>query len=439
LDFLMRILLVGINYAPDLIGVAKYNTELCESLAAAGHDVQVVTAPPYYPAWRIPDDFDASYFRAKRSAGVAVTRTPIFVPAHPSGTKRLLHHASFALTSSLPVLQKVLLWQPDVVLSVAPSLMSAAFVGLVARITGTRSWLHIQDFEVDAAFDLGLLRNGRLRRLMLATEARIIKSFDRISTISPQMLDRLAAKGIARDRLSEVRNWIDTNAIAPRPRQTRYRDELGLKDTDRVVLYSGTMSNKQGLDLVIEAATILDRVYPDVHFVLAGDGPHKAKLMAQAGGLSNTHFLGLQPYESFGELMATADVHVLPQRAEAADLVLPSKLGAIFASARPVIAMARLDTGLAIEVDGAGLVIEPGDSAALAAAIGQLGNDPVLARRLADEGRKRAVARWDRNTIIAKWADDMAPAEASSVRPGVAVPVLPINDQIRLSGDRALR
>jgi putative colanic acid biosynthesis glycosyltransferase WcaI len=433
----MRILLVGINYAPDLIGVAKYNTELCESLAAAGHDVQVVTAPPYYPAWRIPGEFDASYFRAKLTSGVAVTRTPIYVPAHPSGTKRLIHHASFALSSSITVLQKVLLWRPDVVLSVAPSLMSAAFVALVARLTGTKSWLHVQDFEVDAAFDLGLLRNDRLRRLMLRTEARIIRSFDRISTISPQMLDRLARKGIAGDKLSEVRNWIDTNAIAPGPRQTRYRDELGLKDSDLVALYSGTMSNKQGLDLVIEAATVLDRAHPDIHFVLAGDGPHKAKLMSQASRLSNTHFLGLQPYESFGELMATADIHVLPQRAEAADLVLPSKLGAIFASARPVIAMARPDTGLAIEVNGAGLVIEPGDSAALAAAIWQLGEDRGLARQLAEEGRKRAVARWDRNTIIAKWADDMAPREISAPKAEVALQSLPIKDQVRLSGERA--
>lgn len=59
----MRILLVGINYAPDLIGVAKYNTELCESLVAEGHEVRVVTAPPYYPAWSIPAGLSGSYFR----------------------------------------------------------------------------------------------------------------------------------------------------------------------------------------------------------------------------------------------------------------------------------------------------------------------------------------------------------------------------------------
>src|SRR5258706_12171157 len=98
----MRILLVGINYAPDLIGVAKYNAELCESLVAEGHEVRVITAPPYYPAWKMPAGFDSSYFRSRHFGEVRVTRTPIYVPANPSGAKRLIHHASFALTSAIP-------------------------------------------------------------------------------------------------------------------------------------------------------------------------------------------------------------------------------------------------------------------------------------------------------------------------------------------------
>ena len=77
----MRISAVGINYAPDLIGVAKYNTELCEALAAAGHEVRIVTAPPYYPEWRAPDAFRGWRYRRETAKGVAITRTPIYVPA----------------------------------------------------------------------------------------------------------------------------------------------------------------------------------------------------------------------------------------------------------------------------------------------------------------------------------------------------------------------
>lgn len=434
----MRILLVGINYAPDLIGVAKYNTELCESLVGEGHEVRTITAPPYYPAWKIPANFRTSYFRAVDVDGVPVTRVPIYVPAQPSGTRRLVHHASFALTSMVPILKECITWRPDIVLSVAPSLMSAAFVSFIARRTGARSWLHVQDFEVDAAFDLGLLRNQKLRSAMLKVESAILQAFDRVSSISPQMVDRLREKGVAVDRTTEVRNWIDTSSIVPSPRQTKYRDRLGISHRDVVGLYSGTMSNKQGLDLIIEAASCLEGSQPHLHFVLAGEGPHKAKLVETAAGHPRIHFLGLQPVESFNELMATADFHLIPQKAEAADLVLPSKLGAVLASGRPVIAMAGEGTGLAAEIDGAGLVVPPGDTRALAEAIDALIADSMRCDELGAEGRRRSIARWDRRTIVRRWLDEMIAMRGTSARLAVNETLsgpsasVPVNDAVPL-------
>lgn len=435
----MRILLIGINYAPDLIGVAKYNTELCESLVAAGHEVRVITAPPYYPDWKIPAAFRNSYFRPRNLGGVRVTRAPIYVPERPSGSKRLLHHASFALTSAMPVWREALSWRPDIMLSVAPSLLSAALVPAIARRAGAKSWLHVQDFEVDAAFDLGLLRNNSLRKTMLKVEASILRSFDRVSSISAQMVDRLKSKGVATERTTEVRNWIDTAAISPGSKRTSYREAIGLGEDDIVALYSGTMSAKQGLDLVIAAAALLEQSHPRIHILLAGEGPHKAKLVEMGSARSRVHFLGLQPNERFNELMATADFHLIPQRAEAADLVLPSKLGAIFASGRPVIAMAGQGTGLAAEVEGAGLVIPPGDSHALASAICRLSEDQAICERFAAEGRRRSVERWDRKTIVRRWAEDMAAARgllgsdgAGRTKSEHSLP-LPVEDAIHTS------
>ena len=403
----MRILLVGINYAPDLIGVAKYNTELCESLVAEGHEVRVITAPPYYPAWSIPAGSNVSYFRRSIVGGVGVMRAPIYVPKRPSGAKRLFHHLSFALTSLAPVLIDAYRWQPDIILSVAPSLMSARFASFVARRIGAKSWLHVQDFEIDAAYGLGLLRNPSLRKVMLKTEAAVLKSFDRVSSICPQMVELLWDKDVDPQRTIEIRNWIDTDAIFPCPRQTKYRAALKIDEDDVVALYSGTMSAKQGLDLVVEAAALLQH-NPRLHFILAGEGPHKVRLMEKASGNPRIHFLGLQSNENFNELLATADLHLLPQRAEAADLVLPSKLGAMFASARPVIAMAEGGTGLAAEVKGAGWLVPAGDVRSLAAAIRQLSEDPSLRERLGAEGRKRSIENWDRRTIVRRWIESMS-------------------------------
>lgn len=397
----MRVLAIGINYAPDLIGVAKYNTELCESLTAMGHEVRVVTAPPYYPDWQIPDDYRSIWYQREHINGVEVIRAPIYVPGRPSGMKRGLHHASFLLSAAFPVLSKAARWRPDIVFAVAPSLLSAPMGMLAARMTGAVSWLHIQDLEIDAAFELGLLRNGgQFRNIMLGVERGILKSFDRVSTISSEMTQRVKQKGVASDSLCEFRNWIDTNAIIPASNQTRFRSDLGLKPTDVVALYSGAMSHKQGLELVIEAARTTTTRNPSLQFVLCGNGPAKPELMLMAESVSNVRFLDLQPTQRLSELLNTADIHLLPQKAQVSDLVLPSKLAGMLASGRPIVAMAAPGTSLAQETEQAGIVVTPGDATALATAIMALANDQPSRMRFGAAARKQAQQRWDRTALI---------------------------------------
>jgi colanic acid biosynthesis glycosyl transferase WcaI len=404
----MRILVCGINYAPDLIGVAKYNTELCEGLAALGHDVRVITAPPYYPHWRIPDEYRSRRYRRETLNGVAITRAPIYVPEQPSGAKRLLHHASFLASSSWPLLSTTARWRPEVVLAVAPSLLSASAAAMAARMFGARSWLHVQDLEVDAAFELGLLENKTLRSMMLGAERMILGAFDRVSTISPQMMRRLEKKGLRPDRLRELRNWVDTSVVVPGNQQTAFRSSLGLRPTDTVALYSGAISNKQGLELVLEAAAATKDDQPDIHYVLCGNGPQKSRLVREAHGLGNVHFIDLQPAERLSELLSTANIHLLPQQARAADLVLPSKLSGMLASGRPIIAMAESGTGIANEVAGAGMVIPPGDARALADSVTALAGNGALCEQFGTAARLLAQRRWDRLAIVKSFEREFA-------------------------------
>lgn len=396
----MRILVCGMNYAPDLIGVAKYTTELCESLAARGHDVRVITAPPYYPDWVIPTEYRTRWYRRETLNDVAITRAPIYVPQRPSGGKRLVHHASFFMSSAGPLLATAVRWRPDIVFAVAPSLMSAPMAAIAARAAGATSWLHVQDLEVDAAYELGLLQNKRARQLMLKLERTIFRAFDRVSTISRQMMRRLELKGLAPERLREVRNWVDTRIIAPGDHATDFRARLNLASGDIVALYSGAMSDKQGLELIIEAAARTAQSHGHVHYVLCGNGPYRSKLVREADGLRNVHFLDLQPAEQFPELLNTANIHLLPQKAQAADLVLPSKISGMLASGRPIVVMAEPDTGIAMETAGAGLVIAPGDSGRLADAVITLAEDSALRARLGQAARMRAEQKWDRVSII---------------------------------------
>lgn len=403
----MRIMIVGINYAPEIISIAVYSTGLAEYLARNGHQVEVVTAVPYFPAWRVFDGWRGLRWRRETPApGLRVTHCPIYVPAKPSGAKRILHYATFAL-SALPIaLMAAIRRPPDVVFVVAPSLVSAPVGLIAARLSGAKTWLHVQDFEVEAAFATGLLRgDSRIGRLAVAFESWVLRRFDRVSSISGPMVARAESKGVAAPRTFELRNWADLGRVKPQTTPSPLRAEMGIT-TPYVALYSGNLANKQGLDIIPAIARALAH-RDDLTFVVCGDGPMRAQLVAAAEGLANVRFFPLQPVEKLNDLMALADVHLLPQIAGAADLMLPSKLTNMLASGRPVVATADQGTALWDEVQGVGLLTPPGDHVAAAAAIERLLSDDALRAQMGQAARQRALENWDMTAILGRFQREL--------------------------------
>lgn len=397
-----RVLIVGLNYAPEPVGIGPYTQGLAEALVARGADVRVIAGKPYYPQWRTYPAFAGLDWRTGEEGGVKITRCPHYVPAQPSGLKRILHLASFAL-SALPHALRAALGgrgrRPELVIAVAPALLSVFTAWLAARIAGARLWIHVQDFEVEAALATGLMDDARLpARLARRVEGTFLRLGDTVSTISPQMCAKLVAKGVALQRVIEMRNWSDAR-FAPDPSGAEtVRAEWGL--TGKVVaLYSGNIARKQGIEILVEAARLLQH-RQDIAFVICGEGPNRAELEKLAAGLGNVQLHDLQPAERMGAMLTMADLHLLPQIAVAADLVLPSKLTNMLASGRPVVATTEPGTGLYAEVDGCGTVTQPGDAAALAAAVAELAGDPARRAALGEAARARAAERWMKDAII---------------------------------------
>jgi colanic acid biosynthesis glycosyl transferase WcaI len=402
-----RVLIVGLNYAPEPVGIGPYTTGLAEALAEAGHAVTAVVGQPYYPQWR-KDPAYAGGWRRSTEQGVTVIRCPHYVPREPTGRKRMLHLASFALSALLPALRTALAKdRPQVVIAIAPALLSVITAWLAARLSGAKLWVHVQDFEVEAALATGLLgKRGRLVQFALWLEARLLRLANRVSTISPQMVARLLAKGVAADRALELRNWADPRfAIDPEGAEA-LRADWGI-GARKVALYSGNIARKQGIEILIEAARLLTE-RSDLAFVICGEGPNRAELARRAKDLHNIQLHDLQPAARMGALLGLADVHLLPQIAGAADLVLPSKLTNMLASGRPVVATAELGTGLADEVTGCGLITPPGDAEAVARAIAALLDDPDHRAVLGQAALVRAQQRWAKPAIIARWESELA-------------------------------
>jgi colanic acid biosynthesis glycosyl transferase WcaI len=217
------------------------------------------------------------------------------------------------------------------------------------------------------------------------------------------MLGRAQAKGVDPARLVSFPNWVDISAIQPLAGPSPYRAELGIAPDAVVALYSGNMGGKQGLEVLADAARLLQDA-PQVQFVLCGNGAGRADLVARCQGLANVRFLDLQPMERLGDLLGLADVHLLPQRADAADLVMPSKLTGMLASGRAVVATAHPDTELGrVVAQHCGLVVPPEDAAALAGAIRTLAAHPAERTRMGLAGRMYAEKELSRDTILARF------------------------------------
>ncbi len=398
----MKILVYGINYAPELTGIGKYTAEMAATLTAHGHEVRVVCAPPYYPQWEVAPGYSKWRYGRELRDGVRLWRTPLWVPSRPRGARRILHLASFAATS-LPVIMAQTLWRPDVVMCIAPSLLNAPAAWLVARLCHAHAWIHIQDYEVDAAFQLGMLNGSRLKRAALWIERALLRRFDTVSTISNKMLERAADKGVASARLVHFPNWVDVAAIHPLGRTSTLRKTFGIAEHAIVVLYSGNMGAKQGLEVLAATAVELQE-HSDIVFVFCGNGPMRKVIHAICGPMKNCRFSDLRPQEELNELMNLADIHVLPQLGDAADLVMPSKLTGMFASGRPVIAMARPGTELYDAVAPRGVVVEPGEVQSLAVAIGRLAADPATRDRLGRRGREFAEDVLSRDAVLSEFS-----------------------------------
>lgn len=405
----MKILVYGINYSPELTGIGKYTGEMVEWMARQGHDVRVITAPPYYPEWKVGEPYSA--WRWRREEGAAtVWRCPLYVPKTPTTLKRLIHLGSFALSSFFPLMAQRR-WKPDRIIGVVPTLFCTPGMRLLAKLSGARTVLHIQDYEVDAMLGLGMAgkgKGGRVARLASAFERSGLHNVDNVSTISRSMMNKAQEKGVPAERVIFFPNWSEvarfrdvTDADA-----STLRQQLALPADKKIILYSGNIGEKQGLESVIEAADRL-RDQPWL-FVIVGQGGGKARLekMARERGLGNVIFHPLQSYDALPALLKLADCHLVIQKRGAADAVLPSKLTNILAVGGNAVITAEHHTELGQLCDtcpGIAVCVEPESVDALIDGIGQA----LLMPKFNTVAREYAERTLEKDNVLSQFIADI--------------------------------
>ncbi len=399
----MRILIQGPNFSPELIGSGKYTGEMAAWLAKNGHQVHVITTPPHYPAWRIANGYRRFWFTRENYENLTILRCPTYVPSRPTGLRRVLYIVSFGLVSGIAVLWDALRLRPALFINIVPTLAAAPSCLAASKVVGGRSWLHVQDLEVDAAFSTGLVKGRWKKKVALSVERFLLRRFNIVSTISRSMIVALANKGISETDIVLFPNWVDVDEIYPLANRTAPRSDFNLPEEVFIALYAGNLSAKQGLEMFVElSAAMADE--KEFMLVIAGDGPMRKFLTTALINVENVRFLPLQPAEKLNALLNCADVHLLPQKPEVANLVLPSKLAGQLASGRPIVAVAEPGSDLAQAVDGCGVVVDRSDGHEMAEAIQGLMSSPEAYRQMAINARNRAVEKWGKEATLSAFA-----------------------------------
>jgi glycosyltransferase involved in cell wall biosynthesis len=368
----LRLVVVGINYAPETTGIAPYTTDMCEYFAAIGVDVTAVVGLPHYPHWSVPADYRGQ-LPPQMINGVRVLRAPHYVPHRQTAVRRGLYEATFGRNSTR--LSRHL--EADAVIAVTPSLSGLRTGHRVARSTGAPFGVIVQDMLGKAARQSGIDGGRRVAHMVSRMEADALRPADLVGVIARPFSRAVTAAGIPDDRVRLLPNYTHIRSTTATRNDARL--QLGWDQDDFVVMHTGNMGLKQDLGVVVEAARLadMDGRARSVRFVLVGDGSQRCELERQATGVRSIRFVAPIEEALYPIALAAADVLLVNERDTVQDMSLPSKLTSYLASGRPVLAAVVPGGATDIEVraTGAGPVVRAGDSHAILGAVLELRGD----------------------------------------------------------------
>ncbi|MED5393664.1 MAG: glycosyltransferase family 4 protein [Actinomycetota bacterium] len=401
----VRLLILTPHFRPDSAPTGEVVSSIVEGLVADGHDVHVVTSLPWYRDHRIEADWRGRLMRRGNYGAATVTRLHPF----PTNKRNLRARAmGFVGLTGLATLVGLVNRGPfDGVVAVSPPLTFGVTGWLLARRHRCPLVFNVQDVFPDVAVEVGAIRSALAIRFFRWMERATYRRADAVTVLSEDLATNVVAKltgsrsrsvaqsvgnRIVRPVVKVIPNFVDVDTIRPASRMTEYRIEHGLGDRT-VVMYAGNLGHSQSLDLVIGAAD-RHRDRPNLVYVLNGGGVRADEMRGAAKSRSNLVVVDYQPRERVSEVLASADVHLVPLRNGLGASSVPSKIYSILAAGRPVVASVDEGSEVARVVSeaGAGLAVPPDDLDALVRAVEDLVADPEARAGMGDSGRRWAEA-----------------------------------------------
>ena len=405
----MRILIYSLNYYPEVTSSGKYTTEMAEWLAADQKNiVDIITGMPFYPHWQIQKDYKRKVWAKERINQVNIFRCPIYVPKDGGTLKRILHETSFSISSLFWWLSRFFV-KYDLVIAICPPFQTGLLPLIYSKLKTTPWLYHIQDLQLDIAKNLNLIKNKRALNLLASIETFLLERATYVSSISEGMKLRILDKISNKEKYIDLPNWVDTNYLYPN-NSADYITQIvnkkypgKIKAETKIVLYSGNLGEKQGLENLLEVANELRNI-DHIFFVICGDGVAKKRLENQFEEmkLQNLCFLPLQPYSKLPDFLNSADIHLVLQKKNTSNLVLPSKLTGILSVGGLVIVTTDQGSFLESIINqyNMGVCIEPENNTELLNALLRIYNKSSESDEMRQNARNYALNYLNQDSIL---------------------------------------
>jgi glycosyltransferase involved in cell wall biosynthesis len=368
--------------------------EFARLLASRGHRVTIIASPVSYITGARHQGASTLNTTLEEIEGVTILRASVYSAHHKSFVHRLLAFFSFMLSSfwlGLGVRDLDLVW------GTSPPIFQGLTAWLVARLKGVGFLFEVRDLWPQFAIAVGVLKNRTLISASEWLERLLTRQADCVMVNSPGFVEHVRRLGAGRVEL--VPNGADPAMFDLSADGLLFRRRHNLNDKF-VALYAGAHGMSNDLDVVLDAAGLLNPA--NIQVVLIGDGKEKPALRARADqlGLRNVTFLPSVSKRHMPEVLAAADACIAILRPlDAYKTTYPNKVFDYMAAGRPVLLAIDGVIRDVIEDAACGLFVTPGDPAALAQAIQRLAADPQAARIMGLNGQKYLERNFNRESI----------------------------------------
>ncbi len=322
------ILFIGINFFPEPTGIGKYSGEMVEWLSKQGMEIEVITGFPYYPYWKLDKKYNWYKKEVVFGSKVKVHRCPLYVPQRPTGLNRIYQELTFFAFALPKVIFLSIKLKPKFIVCIAPP-FHLGLLGYISKVlSGGKLFYHIQDLQIEAAKSLNMIKQEWLIRSLLRVEKFILGKSNFISSIHPNMISEIKSKTTLEVGL--LPNWTNLQLLYPIVEKTKLREMYGFPLNKKIFLYSGSVGEKQGIELVFNFAKNFNND-DSILFIVAGNGPYHNQLKEtiQKEGLKNIIARNLVPTSELNTWLNLADYHLIFQRNETSNYLFPSKLVSI--------------------------------------------------------------------------------------------------------------